>query len=225
MPKKPAPAQRRARTPDQKEDRRAAILAAAGAYTRDCGFDSVTMAGLAKRAGLAKGTLYLYFETREEVFLALYLDALANWAARIADTLTPGMSDDVAIAAFATTARSDPLFVALASRLSSVIEQNVPMATLVAAKRTSLPIYLSVARQLEASLGLAAGDGLRFGSALMALLLGAAEIDTGNLATRDDLPDDVRDLVALSRFETVFGDGVRLLLAGMRQSPGPKPSR
>ncbi|MEQ9689217.1 MAG: TetR/AcrR family transcriptional regulator, partial [Bauldia litoralis] len=75
---------RRARTADQKQDRRAAILVAAIACTRESGFDGVTMSGLAKRAGLAKGTLYLYFETREEVFLALYLDALAAWAARIA---------------------------------------------------------------------------------------------------------------------------------------------
>ena len=68
------------------------------------------------------------------------------------------------------------------------------------------------------SLGLAAGDGMRFGSALMALLLGAAGMDTGDLAMRDDLPGDVRDIVALSRFETVFGEGVRLLLAGIRRS-------
>ena len=30
------------------------------------------MAQLAKRAGLVKGTLYLYFKTREELFLTLY---------------------------------------------------------------------------------------------------------------------------------------------------------
>ncbi|MCB1494982.1 MAG: TetR family transcriptional regulator [Bauldia sp.] len=218
MPKKAAPAQRRARTPDQKQDRRAAILAAAVAHTRESGLDSVTMAGLAKRAGLAKGTLYLYFETREEVFLALYLDALAQWASRIEAALVPGMSDDAAIAAIAEATRGAPLFIALASRLSGVIEQNVPIATLVAAKRASLPVYLSVAGRLEESLGLAAGDGMRFGSALMALLLGAAGMDTGDLAMRDDLPGDVRDIVALSRFETVFGEGVRLLLAGIRRS-------
>jgi AcrR family transcriptional regulator len=218
MPKKAAPARRRARTPDQKEDRRAAILAAAAAYTRESGFDSVTMAGLAKRAGLAKGTLYLYFETREEVFLALYLEALEDWAGRIAGAIAPGISDDAAIEAIAETTRRDPLFIALASRMSSVIEQNVPMPTLAQAKRSSLPVYLSLARHLEASLGLAAGDGFRFGSALMALLLGAAEMDTGDLAMRDDLPDDVRDLVAQSRFDTVFSDGARLLLAGVRKS-------
>ncbi len=152
------------------------------------------------------------------MFLALYTEALKDWAARITEAIAPGIGDDAAIEAIAEMTRSDPLFIALASRMSSVIEHNVPMSALAEAKRSSLPVYMSVARRLEECLGLAAGDGLRFGSALMALLLGAAEIDTGDLAMRDDLPEDIRDFVAMSRFETVFGDGVRLLLAGLRKS-------
>ena len=41
---------------------------------------SFSMANLAKLAGVAKGTLYLYFATREEVFLALYGQALCAGA-------------------------------------------------------------------------------------------------------------------------------------------------
>ncbi|SDB36529.1 TetR/AcrR family transcriptional regulator [Bauldia litoralis] len=212
---------RRARTADQKQDRRAAILAAAIACTRESGFDGVTMSGLAKRAGLAKGTLYLYFETREEVFLALYLEALGAWAARIAEALAPGIDDEAAVEALTRVARDDRLFVELASRLASVIEQNVPLDTLIEAKRNSLPIYMGLAGTLEDRLGFAPGDGLRFGSAMVAQLLGAAQIDTGDLATRDALPEDIRGIVAVSRFETVFADGLRLLLAGMRRRPRP----
>jgi AcrR family transcriptional regulator len=214
--KVPATPQRRARTPGQKEDRRAAILAAAVVYARECGFDGVTMSGLAARTGLAKGTLYLYFQTREELFLALYLDAAGQWCARIAATLTPGMSDDAAVEALTKAAGQDRLFIELASRLSNVIERNVPREAFIAAKRAGLALYMPLSRHLEDTLRLAPNDGFRFGTALMALLLGAAQIDSGRLTGHDDLPDDVVGLMERSRFETVFSDGLRLLLAGAR---------
>lgn len=53
-----------ARHDDQKSRRRAAILDAADRLLREEGFDTFAMAPLARRAGIAKGTLYLYFETR-----------------------------------------------------------------------------------------------------------------------------------------------------------------
>ena len=40
--------------------------------SREGGFEAFSMAKLAKLTGVVKGTLYLYFETREEVFLVLY---------------------------------------------------------------------------------------------------------------------------------------------------------
>lgn len=215
-PEEPAAPRRRARTAGQKEDRRTAILAAAVAYARESGFDGVTMSGLAGRAGLAKGTLYLYFQTREELFLALYLDAAGQWCARVAATLTPGMSDDAVVAALTEAAGQDRLFIELASRLSSVIERNVPREAFIAAKRAVLGLYMPLARHFEETLGLAPNDGFRFGAALMALLLGAAQVDSSGLTDHDDLPDDVADIMERSRFETVFSDGLRLLLAGAR---------
>src|SRR5262245_22303208 len=61
---------RRAIAPEDKSERRAAIVrAAATLYHQDpqCSMDS-----LARRTGLAKGTLYLYFRTREELMLAVH---------------------------------------------------------------------------------------------------------------------------------------------------------
>ena len=62
---------RRARSEEQKALRRQAVLLAAEAYFLDVGYEAFSMAQLAKRAGLVKGTLYLYFKT-EELFLTLY---------------------------------------------------------------------------------------------------------------------------------------------------------
>ena len=61
---------KRAVAPEDKTARRAAILRAAEELSnRSLGF---SMDQLARRAGVAKGTVYLYFGTREEVLLAVH---------------------------------------------------------------------------------------------------------------------------------------------------------
>ncbi|MGQ0544926.1 MAG: TetR family transcriptional regulator [Betaproteobacteria bacterium] len=61
---------KRAVAPEDKTARRAAIVAAAQELSaRSAAF---SMEQLSRRAGVAKGTLYLYFGTREEVLLAVH---------------------------------------------------------------------------------------------------------------------------------------------------------
>ena len=64
---------KRARAPEDKSQRRSAILRAAeGLLERREGVDCCSVELLARRAGLAKGTVYLYFRSREEVLLAVH---------------------------------------------------------------------------------------------------------------------------------------------------------
>ena len=68
-----------------KEGRRRDILDAARALLAENGYASFGMRALAKRAGISSGALYLYFHTKEEIFLTIYgeridrlrIDALA----------------------------------------------------------------------------------------------------------------------------------------------------
>ena len=53
----------RARKAEHKEERRGAIMAAAHEMYRDTPFAQITMAAVAERAGISKGTVYLYFVT------------------------------------------------------------------------------------------------------------------------------------------------------------------
>ncbi|HEY6009034.1 MAG TPA: TetR family transcriptional regulator, partial [Geobacteraceae bacterium] len=62
---------RRARSRDDKADRRQAIMTAAHEVWCTSTFDTLTMAAVARRAALAKGTLYLYFPTKEALLLAM----------------------------------------------------------------------------------------------------------------------------------------------------------
>lgn len=62
---------RRARTDEAKEARRLAFLNAALDAFFERGFSAARMDDIAARAGVTKGTLYLYFNSKEALFTAL----------------------------------------------------------------------------------------------------------------------------------------------------------
>ena len=63
---------RRAVGPEDKSERRAAIVNAVHELARRDLSSSFSVEQLARKAGLAKGTVYLYFKTREEMLLAVH---------------------------------------------------------------------------------------------------------------------------------------------------------
>jgi TetR/AcrR family transcriptional regulator len=119
------PVRRRAMTAALKETRKDAILATAQKLFCEEPFANITMSTIAAGAGLAKGTLYLYFRTREEIFLALFARELRAWLASVktmADKLTsPGAALDWIAASLAE--RTELL--RLGALLHSVLELNL----------------------------------------------------------------------------------------------------
>lgn len=62
---------RRAVTDEEKAQRRDEIMAAAKAVFARRGFHATTIADIAKQAGLAYGSIYWYFESKDSLFHAL----------------------------------------------------------------------------------------------------------------------------------------------------------
>ncbi|QNI37261.1 TetR/AcrR family transcriptional regulator [Edaphobacter albus] len=60
------------------ELRRSEILAAATKVFGNKGFDATLMDEIARTAGLAKGTLYLYFKSKDDIYQAVVRQALAE---------------------------------------------------------------------------------------------------------------------------------------------------
>ena len=82
----------------RKEARPAEIVAAAYAVFAEKGFAAAKLAEIAARAGVSKGTLYLYFETKQDIFEAVVHDAIAPNIAAI-ETMAeafPGRFEDLA---------------------------------------------------------------------------------------------------------------------------------
>ena len=62
---------KRARSDEAKDERRALLLQAALDEFFEKGFSAARMSDIARRANLTKGTLYLYFESKDALFKAL----------------------------------------------------------------------------------------------------------------------------------------------------------
>lgn len=78
QPSRPA----RARSLAEKQQRRSDILSAAQDLWATTPYADLSMSQVASSAQLAKGTLYLYFDTKEELFLALVDRHLNAWIGR-----------------------------------------------------------------------------------------------------------------------------------------------
>lgn len=67
----------------KKEEKRAVILDAAFETFKDQRFDAVKLDDIAAHAGVGKGTLYLYFKNKEDLFIKMALDGAEQMAERM----------------------------------------------------------------------------------------------------------------------------------------------
>ena len=69
-------------------DRKAAILAAAEAVFADCGYAATTVDAVASKAGIAKGSVYNYFQSKEALFGQVFINAVGLLEAEALRILT-----------------------------------------------------------------------------------------------------------------------------------------
>jgi AcrR family transcriptional regulator len=207
----------RARSQTEKSERRADILAAADALAREAGVEAFSMGALAARAGMAKGTIYLYFQTREEVLLVLYNQQLAHWSAGFLAAVPTPVSDQDFARLFLDSAHQDRLFLELSGRLGSVIEHNVSTERLIDAKRTMRGLLLPVAAHCERALTLPEGSGVALLATLTPFVVGTALIDAGPCLTEPEIPEDVAAMAAVFSGRETFLAGAPALIEEVRR--------
>ena len=144
----------RARQPEQKALRRAAILEAAADLFDETRYDDVSLQQIAKRAGVGKASLYTYFRTKEEIFLQLYRADIEAWLTEMQGRLstTPVGAPRVLAEQLAAAVLACPRACRLGVLLASVLERNVPVPVLLEFKFGVLAIsakfMVSLARVL-----------------------------------------------------------------------------
>jgi AcrR family transcriptional regulator len=140
----------RARRPEQKLERRDAILGAARELAQRDGVRAVSLADIAARVGIHKSALLRYFETREQIFLELTAEAWRDWTAALhagldavePDTGEPdtGAAGAAALVAevFARSFGDRPLLCDLIAHTPLNLERNVSPEAVRRYKLTSL---------------------------------------------------------------------------------------
>jgi TetR/AcrR family transcriptional regulator len=120
------PQLRRARAPQHKSERRAAIVRAAEELARRDPSSSCSVEQLARKAGLAKGTVYLYFRSREEVLLAVHEKQTHEVFDAVERALNaPGASAESVVSAGLRYLRAHPQFYPLAANCRGMLDSNV----------------------------------------------------------------------------------------------------
>ena len=209
--------QTRARRDEDKQQRQDDILAAALRLFDSRPYADIRMSDIATEAGLAKGTLYLYFTTKEDVFLELESTEIGNWMQDTGGALAAFAGQiplDVFVQQFALGIVQRPRLLKLLALLHSVLEQNASPASIARFKQDLRQRFERTAPLLEARLGLSAGDGVRVLLHLYALLMGVWQLTEPAPAVRAVLAGD--DSLALFRldFTTEFQRAATALLRG-----------
>lgn len=212
--KQPLGRGRRAVADVQKAQRRRDLLDAAARLIERQPYEAITMSAVAAAADVAKGTTYLYFPTREALFLELLAEHYAAWFdaldARLAEVgVTPAHWVDWVAAALVAR----PLFLRLGGLLHAVLEANVPLAEALAFKRALAARVGTSGAALERALKLPAGQGARLLLWLQAVVPNLAQMASPPPALRQALREDAR----LAAFQLDFSAELRaMLLAWLR---------
>ncbi|HEX8012767.1 MAG TPA: TetR family transcriptional regulator [Casimicrobiaceae bacterium] len=176
--------QRAIHTQDRRE-RSEAILDAAERLLLRVRDRSASMAEVADEAGLAKGTVYLYFSGKEELLLALHernIDAFFRALIALLEGAGPVTIDDVWPIAQRYVIDA-PLCLQLASRCFAMFEQNVPAQTAAAFDARMRARLERAGAALERHFRrLEPGDGVALLRDSYALILGLRQLAGGAAA-------------------------------------------
>ncbi len=149
-----------------KGQRRRVILEAASSLFEKTNGALPSVAQIAEAAGLGKGTIYIYYRTKEEIFAALLLE---RWfpALQILEEeftrseLALNQRIEAFISRFVEYMRSFPTLLRLDALSKEVLERNMSQTALAAHKDASLKFLDRAGKTLESALRLQPGRGFK----------------------------------------------------------------
>ena len=203
---------------EQKLERRQAILDTAWQMFQQTSYEAVTIAGVAEASGLAKGTVYLYFKTKEELFLAIQEQELARWfdeVDAILEEVRGNCTVPQVVSIISTTLTGRPGLTRLLAILHIILEQNVDFATALRFKHMLLTHLLRTGDLLEQCLAfLTPGEGIRLLLRSHALVIGLQHLSDPAPIIRDVLQEPDLQIFEID-FAQEFSGTLEALLDGL----------
>lgn len=182
----------RARSPEAKRSRRDTLLDGARRLLLASGtFDTLRIHRVAQEVGLAKGTVYMYFASKEALLVALFCETLVEWTeALVAAPLSPPAPPEALADALLTASAEVPLMAVLSRVLFSALE---PSADLLATSHQEVRAQVDrCCRWLADARDLPTDDALALLQQLFLVLVGMAQFGTplahGGVAAEAPLP-------------------------------------
>ncbi|HEU0000173.1 MAG TPA: TetR family transcriptional regulator [Ktedonobacteraceae bacterium] len=219
--------QRRAMRDEQKEERRQAIIDKAWRLFQDTSYESLTMAGVAEALQLAKGTVYLYFKTKEELFLTIEEQQLEAFFAEVDDGLssisdTEGGAIPSVVELVGRALERRPGLTRLLAILHTILERNIDLETATQFKHMLKAHFERTGSLLEACLSfLEAGEGAHLLLQCHALVIGLWSLADPAPIIREVLQQpDLRMFEV--RFAPEFSQALQALLYGLQLSSKEK---
>jgi AcrR family transcriptional regulator len=160
-----------------KDQRRKSILDAAALLLQQGGGSLPSAAQIAATSGLAKGTLYIYFRTKEEIFAALLLHLWGPALATLSEEFTRTDRSvpervEAFVLRFVAYVDERPFLLRLDALAKEGIERNMSQPALTAHKAAALADIERVSAHLEAALELAPGRGFQLLTRTHAMMRG-----------------------------------------------------
>jgi AcrR family transcriptional regulator len=212
------PVKKRARSTEQKIQRRDHILNTALELLDKSRFADISIKQIAEHSGLAKGTIFLYFRTKEELFLFLTERELHDWfdeldAALIAQ---PEFTTESFLKLLAATLENRQILIHLISILHVILEHNVTVESAREFRYSLHRRMLATAALLETVFPPASnGNGLRLLIWIYALLIGVQHLTEPASVVREVFREPGLEVQNLD-FHDLFLDVTQTLLTGLQ---------
>jgi AcrR family transcriptional regulator len=157
----------RARSEEQRQIRRQAILDTTAAMLETMPVGEVSLNELSRRVGLAKSNVLRYFESREAILLELLDRAAKQWMAELAEQLpakidpngTARQRGDQLAAALAHSLTPHRVLCDLLNAQAGVLEHNISVDVAARHKRTTIDNFTALAELVRRHLPELGDDG------------------------------------------------------------------
>ncbi len=224
---------KRARNEDDKERRRAEILAEARGALEESDYRDLRLSDLARNLGLVKGTLYRYFPTRQDLFMAVYREELEGWLfswgsilGAVADgSPTGGAAKEELVALWSRSLMERRTLVRLVGEFHAVIEPELSDQGLLEFKAYLKSFLDRGAEKVEESIPELRGAGVELILGLYVLIQGCAPLCFPSLRIRGILDAEEELGIFKLEFSTFFPSLLRKLVLGTvgAEAPGLDP--
>jgi AcrR family transcriptional regulator len=205
----------RARNEAERSQRQQALLQAGKQLFEEGGWEAVTMAKVAALAGVAKGTTYLYFPTKEALFLQLLLLELDPWLQELIRRMPDKKAPRKTARLFARSLGARPLLVRLLAALHSTLEAGADPDTVLAFKRQLLQKLAPAVAGLEQALD-TPEKGLKLFLYTHALVVGMAQLSQPPAALQAVLNEPPYSVLSI-QFEQDLAEALSRLFVGAVQ--------